>query len=205
MDTDEHRLVERTASAETLKSDLRFAMRRTLEKMTEEKRSQDSEKICEKIKEQRFFQEARSILFFASLPTEPDLWTLLKETLATNKMVALPCFDADNQRYHPRRVKDIHVEILSGKFGIREPAPTCIAMPLEDLDLVLVPGVAFDLRGHRLGRGKGFYDRMLQDFKGRKAGIAFDEQIVEAVPAEQSDVKMDFVLTPTRGLTPQGD
>jgi 5-formyltetrahydrofolate cyclo-ligase len=66
--------------------------------------------------------------------------------------------------------------------------------------LVIVPRLAFDAQGHRLGLGKGFYDRMLQDFRGKKAGIAFDEQIVDAVPAEKNDVKMDFVLTPTRCL-----
>jgi 5-formyltetrahydrofolate cyclo-ligase len=186
---------------EKLKSDLRLAMRQVLVKKSEEMRETDSARLCAKLKEQLFFQEARSILFFASLPEEePNLWTLLNETLAANKMVALPCFDADNQIYHPRQVKDIHVEILSGKFGIREPAPTCVALPLDDLDLVLVPGLAFDAQGHRLGRGKGFYDRMLKDFKGKKVGIAFDEQIVDAVPAEKNDVKMDFVLTPTRCL-----
>jgi 5-formyltetrahydrofolate cyclo-ligase len=186
---------------EKLKSDLRLAMRQAMAKKSEEMRETDSARLCAKLKEQAFFQNAGSILFFASLPEEePNLWTLLNETLAANKMVALPCFDADNQIYHPRQVKDIHVEILSGKFGIREPAPTCVALPLDDLDLVLVPGLAFDAQGHRLGRGKGFYDRMLQDFRGKKAGIAFDEQIVDAVPAEKNDVKMDFVLTPTRCL-----
>jgi 5-formyltetrahydrofolate cyclo-ligase len=186
---------------EKRKSDLRSAMRQAMGKKSAEMRETDSTRLCAKLKEQPFFQNAGSILFFASLPEEePDLWPLLNETLAANKMVALPCFDADNQKYHPRRVQDIHVEILSGQFGIREPAPTCIVLPLDDLDLVLVPGVAFDRHGHRLGRGKGFYDRMLQNFKGKKIGIAFDEQIVEEIPVENNDVKMDYVLTPTRCL-----
>lgn len=158
----------------------------------------DSEKLCANLRQQRFFQEAVSILFFAPLPEEPDLWPLLNETLATQKMAALPCFDADSQSYLTRRVRDIHVEILSGRFGIREPSSSCVAIPLEDLDLVLVPGVAFDANGHRLGRGKGFYDRLLENFGGKKIGIAFDEQIVEAVPSEKNDVRMDLILTPTR-------
>jgi 5-formyltetrahydrofolate cyclo-ligase len=115
-------------------------------------------------------------------------------------MVALPCFDPDNEIYHPRRVTDLRVEIMSGKFGIREPMETCVAIPPNDLDLVLVPGVAFGLDGHRLGRGKGYYDRLLENFTGRKIGVAFDEQIVDAVPSEQNDVRMDLVLTPTRCL-----
>jgi 5-formyltetrahydrofolate cyclo-ligase len=198
MNTDKHGLIAGGVPVEKLKSDLRSAMRRELKKMAKEKRLSDSGKLCAGLRQQDFFQNAASILFFAPLPEEPDLWPLLNETLATKKMIALPCFDDENQTYLPRHVKDIHVEIMSGKFGIREPAPTCVAIPLRDLDLVLVPGVAFDTNGHRLGRGKGFYDRLLQNFKGKKIGIAFDEQIVNAIPVEKNDVKVDLVFTPTR-------
>jgi len=64
--------------------------------------------------------------------------------------------------------------------------------------LILIPGIAFDLHGRRLGRGKGFYDRLLTEIRGVKCGIAFDEQIVEKIPVEPHDVRMDFILTPTR-------
>jgi 5-formyltetrahydrofolate cyclo-ligase len=181
-----------------MKSHLRLAMRGKLKEIPDDKRRLDSERLCEILKAQTFFRGASSILFFASLPEEPDLWPVLKETLAGKKLAALPCFDADNQAYRPRRITDIHVEILSGQFGIREPATTCVEIPLKDLDAVLVPGVAFDLSGHRLGRGKGFYDRLLENFTGKKIGIAFDEQMVEAVPTEENDVRMDFIVTPTR-------
>jgi 5-formyltetrahydrofolate cyclo-ligase len=188
--------------AQGAKAELRSQIRAAFKNISAEKRQSDSQQLCASLKAQSFFQNAVSILFFAPLPDEPDLWPLLNETLAGKKMVALPCFDEDNEAYHSRRVKDIHVEIMSGKFGIREPAPTCVAIPPDDLDLVLVPGVAFDADGRRLGRGKGFYDRLLKDFTGTKIGIAFDEQIVKAVPVENSDVKMDLVLTPTRCLKP---
>jgi 5-formyltetrahydrofolate cyclo-ligase len=120
--------------------------------------------------------------------------------LVIDKVVALPCFDADKQVYRSRRLKNVHVEIVSGQFGIREPAASCIEMPLDQLDLVLVPGVAFDLQGNRLGRGKGFYDRLLKDFRGTKAAIAFDEQMTAGVPVEKNDVRMDYVVTPTRSV-----
>jgi 5-formyltetrahydrofolate cyclo-ligase len=68
--------------------------------------------------------------------------------------------------------------------------------------LVLVPGVAFDLRGRRLGRGKGFYDRLLADAGGLKCGVAFDEQIVTEIPVEPHDVSVDCILTPTRWIQP---
>lgn len=183
------------------KSGLRKQINAIIKAIPPAKRQLDSEKLCAQLKQQPLFQTAKSILFFAPLPEEPDLWPLLNETLAGKKMVALPCFDADNQGYTPRHIQDIHVEILSGKFGIREPAPTCVAIPLADLDLVLVPGVAFGLDGHRLGRGKGFYDRLLEDFTGNKIGIAFDEQIVDKIPFEKNDVRMNLILTPTRWVT----
>ncbi|HLP77584.1 MAG TPA: 5-formyltetrahydrofolate cyclo-ligase, partial [Candidatus Paceibacterota bacterium] len=76
----------------------------------------------------------------------------------------------------------------------------CAPVSLNQLDLVLVPGVAFDACGRRLGRGKGFYDRLLADTRGIKCGVAFDEQIVTGIPVEPHDVLVDCILTPTRWI-----
>ncbi|HZT22676.1 MAG TPA: 5-formyltetrahydrofolate cyclo-ligase [Verrucomicrobiae bacterium] len=184
------------------KAALREKMLAVLKAIPPAQRQSDSEKICARLEQQEFFKTARAILFFAPLPEEANLWPLLPKALAAGKMAALPCFDAENQRYTPRRVSDLHVEILPGRFGIREPAPACLEIPPDDLDLVLVPGVAFDRHGRRLGRGKGFYDRLLQNTRVIKCAVAFDEQMVEAIPAEAHDVRMDFVVTPTQCLEP---
>jgi len=95
-------------------------------------------------------------------------------------------------------VQHPQTDVGPGQFGIREPKAGCPEIPLERVGLVLVPGVAFDLRGGRLGRGRGFYDRLLAQVQGTKCGVAFDEQIVEAVPTGKLDVQMDFILTPTQ-------
>ena len=76
--------------------------------------------------------------------------------------------------------------------------PDCEPAPLNRLDLVLVPGVAFDAQGRRLGRGKGFYDRLLAKVRGHKCGVAFDVQIVSGLPEEPHDVRVDSILTPSR-------
>jgi 5-formyltetrahydrofolate cyclo-ligase len=185
-------------SEQTTKSALRKQVSAVLKQLSPEKRKTDSEKIRSRLKEHASFREAKAVLFFAPLPEEVDLWPLLEETVKSGRVVALPCFDADKQVYKPRRVKNFHVEILSGQFGVLEPSIVCLEVPLDDLDLVLVPGVAFDLRGNRLGRGKGFYDRLLENYRGKKIGIAFHEQIVDAVPSGDLDVRMDVVLMPTR-------
>ena len=81
---------------------------------------------------------------------------------------------------------------------MREPASGCPEIPLEKFDLILVPGVAFDLSGNRLGRGKGFYDRILAEASGIKCGVCHDFQLLEKIPAEPHDAKVDFILTPAR-------
>jgi 5-formyltetrahydrofolate cyclo-ligase len=76
----------------------------------------------------------------------------------------------------------------------------CLAQPVNKLDLVLVPGVAFDLHGRRLGRGKGFYDQLLATVRGTTIGAAFEQQVVREVPVEPHDVYLNCILTPTRWL-----
>ena len=131
------------------------------------------------------------------MPDEVDVWPLLEETLAGGKMAALPRYDTLSNDYSARHVHHLQTEVEPGQFGIREPKAGCPEIPLERLALILVPGVAFDLRGGRLGRGRGFYDRLLPQIHGVKCGVAFDEQIVDAVPTGNHDVRMDFILTPT--------
>lgn len=188
---------EMTTALNEQKAALRKKVRSKLKNLLPETRQSDSEKLCAKLKEQSFWKSAVAVLFFAPLPEEIDLWPLVEESVKV-KIVTLPCFDSDKQLYTSHHIKNIHVEIMPGQFGIREPLAGSIEIPLAKLDLILVPGVAFDRRGHRLGRGKGFYDRLLEKFRGVKCGIAFDEQLVAAVPVEKLDVKMDFILTPTR-------
>lgn len=90
-------------------------------------------------------------------------------------------------------------ELVPGAFGILEPGGAQV-VPLAALELIVVPGVAFDLAGHRLGYGKGYYDRFLHERRGRLVGLCFDFQLVERLPAEAHDVRMDMVVTEERTL-----
>ena len=186
-------------SAANSKSELRQKIRAALKSLPPEKRALASAQLCAKLKEQSFFQSAASVLFFAPRPDEPDLWPLLEEALAAGKIAALPRFNPAGKNYVACRVQNLRSEIAPGEFGIREPAARCPEIPLSRLDLILVPGVAFDWHGGRLGRGKGFYDRLLAGTRGVKCGITCDGQMVNEVPAGPSDVRMNFILTPTRG------
>jgi 5-formyltetrahydrofolate cyclo-ligase len=187
-----------TENLNNQKMALRKEIRAALQKNSPAARADASAQIRTRLKEQPFWQNGASVLFFAPMLDEVDVWPLLEETLAGGKIATLPRFDSVSNDYLACRVKNPQTEIWPGQFGIREPKAGCAEIPLERLGLILVPGVAFDLRGGRLGRGRGFYDRLLPEIHGLKCGVAFDEQMVDAVPAGRLDVRMDFVLTPTR-------
>jgi len=186
------------SDVQNTKRQLRKIILAALKAMPPDKRAADSAGIRALLSQQPFWNAAGAILFFAPLPGEVDVWPLLAEALAAGKIAALPRFDSENNDYLACHVQNPQTEVGPGQFGIREPKTGCPEIPLERLGLILVPGVAFDLRGCRLGRGRGFYDRLLAGFHGIKCGVAFDEQMVEEVPTETLDVRMDFVLTPTQ-------
>ena len=153
---------------------------------------------------QTVWNKARAILFYAPLPEELDVWPLVTAALAAGKTVALPRFDSGINQYTACRVQNLAGDVVPGRFGIREPGGRCVAIRLDLLDLVLVPGVAFDLRGRRLGRGKGYYDQLLSGVHGATCGVAFDEQVVAEVPVEPHDARVCCLLTPTRWILLNG-
>jgi 5-formyltetrahydrofolate cyclo-ligase len=183
-----------------VKTGLRRKIRAALADIPPEKHAADSVKICARLRELAVWQNARTVLLFAPMQAEPDVWPLLAEALAARKIAALPRFNPAGKNYVAGRVQNLESEIVSGKFGIREPTDQCPEISPGRFDLILAPGVAFDRYGHRLGRGRGYYDRLLADVKGVKCGIAFDEQWVSNVPAGAADVRVDFIVTPTRGV-----
>lgn len=177
---------------------LREMIRTSLEKISPAVRAGESIDLCQRLKTQ--MPSAPTILFFAPLADELDVWPLLAESLALGTTCALPFFDAEKKTYGARALAKLSTDIVAGKFGVREPAAHCEEISLDQFDLVLVPGMAFDLTGNRLGRGRGFYDRLLVGISGIKCGIAYDFQLLEKIPAETHDAKVDFILTPSRSV-----
>ena len=189
-----------TAPLDSVKASLRELIRARLKDLPAAERVAASALLCARLQKQPAWAAAKSVLFFAPLPDELDLWQLLNEAIAAGKTVALPAFVPGTNSYTARQIIDPVRDIIAGQFSIREPVAACAEVPVNRLDLVLVPGVAFDARGGRLGRGKGFYDRLLADVRGIKCGVAFDEQIVDAVPVGPLDIRLNCILTPTRWI-----
>jgi 5-formyltetrahydrofolate cyclo-ligase len=177
------------------KADLRQKIRAALGKISLAVRLAESLDLCRRLEPQ--LQSAHTILFYAPLPDELDVWLLLEKLLAS-KICALPAFDAATQTYSARRVKNLETDIFTGKFGVSEPLANCEEIPLTRFDLVLVPGMAFDLHGNRLGRGQGFYDQILAKASGIKCGVSYDFQLLVEIPTEPHDAGVNFIFTPSR-------
>ena len=185
---------------ESLKQALRQEVKLRVAGMTEQVRFCGSESALQLLQRQPSWQAAKAVLFYAPLSSELDVWPLIGDALAQGKLVALPRFDAKTGQYTACRVADVKVDLESGRYGIREPRPGCEPVPLNRLDFVLVPGVAFDLHGRRVGRGRGYYDRLLAGVRGKTCGVAFDEQIVRQIPVGPHDSDVNCILTPTRWI-----
>lgn len=187
-----------SADIERVKSELRLLIRHKLGTLSPDARKAASQAICDRVTGLPLWMSAAGVMLFASMPDEPDVTSLLEDALAAKTLVALPRYAAIDQKYVAARVSNSSTDLAPGRFKVFEPGPTCPVVPLNRLDLMLVPGVAFDARGRRLGRGRGYYDRLLADFGGISCGIAFDEQIIECVPELPHDIRLNCILTPTR-------
>jgi len=146
------------------------------------------------------WKRSSRVLLFAPLPGEPD--PTLLEQYGDTRDFYFPRIEGGMLGLYRRRPESLW---SSGPYGLLEPDPkTWERGSSKEPDLALVPGLAFDPQGGRLGRGKGFYDRLLGDpcFQALKVGLAWSWQITDEVPAELHDVAMDLVVTEERIIRP---
>ena len=183
------------------KSALRRRMRDKLRAMTDSQRDDASIRARALLEAQAVWRRAGSVLFFAPLREELDIWALAEKALLSGKTVGLPRFEGKRNSYAACEIRDLNTDLSPGRFGIREAGASCGELSLNRLDLILVPGVAFDSQGRRLGRGNGFYDQLLTAVRGTTCGVAFDEQIEREIPVEPHDIFVDCILTPTRWIS----
>ncbi len=152
------------------------------------------------------FMASRAVLLTLPHKSEWDTRPVFDAALAAGKAVVLPRVNAGTRMLELHCVTDIEREVATGYRGIPEPTPASPRFSAEAIDWILVPGVAFDLTGRRLGYGGGFYDRLLSQVSEevpRVAG-AFELQVVPAVPAAPHDLKVDAIVTELRVLAMPG-
>jgi 5-formyltetrahydrofolate cyclo-ligase len=183
---------------QTQKAELRRRIRAILGGLAGEARLAGSRRACLSLQQQAVWRQAQTVLLYAPFGAELDVWPLVEAALVAGKTVALPRYLSERDGFVAGEIRNLAADVRPGRFGIREPAVSCATVELYLLDFVLVPGLAFDLHGRRLGRGKGFYDQLLRAVRGCTCGVAFDEQIVGEVPVKSHDVQLNCILTPTR-------
>ena len=172
------------------KKEIRRAIRELKRCVDMEWMLQASDAIMSKLELLDLFKIAETVLLYHALPDEVQTASFL-DRWGGNKKIVLPLVKGDDlilKRYDRSR-------IVSGYKGIPEPAEDALTVLPSEIDLAVIPGVAFDKDCNRLGRGKGFYDRLIPDLRCPLVGLGFDFQIVDQVPVEIFDRKLDMVIT----------
>lgn len=149
------------------------------------------------------FLEARIVLFYNAAPHEVPTTDMLKRAYAYHKIVVLPRFDPERLTIAPYKVDHPEKDLVVGARGVPEPNPArCKPVPIARIDIALIPGLAFDEKGGRIGTGVGYYDRFIPELPvtTRKVALAFEEQIVPQVPTEPHDKYIDIIITEKRTI-----
>ena len=165
----------------------------------------NSDIITDKLLNLDCIKNAKNIMLYLDFNNEVSTDSLIKKLLNLGKIVSSPITLKEERKLIPSQITDLKNGIQSGAYNIREPKPECPpAINIKDLDVVIVPAVAYDKNCYRLGYGGGFYDRFLENLRKDAVtiGIAFDLQIFDEVPKEAHDAQLDYIVTESRILTP---
>lgn len=181
------------------KKELRKAMNDRLHRLTAAEKAAASAAVCTRLAALPQYAQARRIMAFLNMPDEVSLDALIRQALAEGKEVYVPVC-VDKQHIEAARLDGLDQAVV-GAYGIRTAPAGSPRIPASDLDVIVVPGLAFDVQGHRLGHGAAYYDRFLAE-KGTAAAVAaaWDVQIVPAVPVEAHDIIMTDIVTDKQHL-----
>ena len=176
------------------KDELRQAMRARRRALSQEEQRRASLAVLERVRAFAPYREARSVMAYMACRGELDLSPVLLDALAQGKTLLLPRCEAPGIMT-ARRVTELS-QLAAGAYGLMEPAQCCAVFPPEEINLIFVPGTAFDALGGRLGQGGGYYDRFLARTGALRTGVCHDFALTACVPVQAHDVRMDCILTP---------
>ncbi len=178
-----------------LKAALRKEMLSRRDSLREEEKLSSSGLIEDSLFARPRFAEARTVAFYITKGNEVDTRRMISRAMEEGKEVLLPVTDHKITLFRFSSFDSL----VSGKYGIMEPKER--VPPSREPDVVVVPGVSFGLCMHRLGYGKGYYDRFLSTSSAYRIGVCFDFQVVERLPTHEDDERMDEIITDKRVIT----
>jgi 5-formyltetrahydrofolate cyclo-ligase len=164
----------------------------------EAERIAKSDKIKRRLFKERCFKNAKAIMFYVSKSYEVDTSCMIEEALKKGKRVIVPVTKPKEKQLIPSEIRYPDKDLAEGLFGIREPKKECIkTVDIKDIDMVVVPGVAFDNKGNRIGHGQGYFDRFLRHLpkKTPAIGLAFKLQLVRRIKVLPWDIPVTKVIT----------
>lgn len=173
-------------------------MLKARDSLPKENQEKMSEIIQTKVLNLYEFVSATTVAAYHPIGSEVGTQKILSLVLNLNKHLLLPRVEDENKIIFAE-VKDLENDLQVGKYNIMEPKSYC--MKVDKMDLVLVPGIAWDESGHRLGYGKGYYDRYLANIQTKSIGLAYDLQVLENIPHEKNDFRVNMIITEKRVLT----
>ncbi len=179
------------------KGSLRQQFLELLKKQENTETEAKSRQIQKKLFSLEAFKKAKTILFYVSLPGEVNTFEMIIKAFEMNKRICVPVMVRDQRQMIPTLINTL-ADLEKGSYGILEPRmDSSLQVPLEELDMVIVPGVAFDKSNNRLGRGVGYYDRFLCRLPKSVTtiGLAFDVQLTENLPIEEHDVPLSSIIS----------
>lgn len=176
-------------------------MKKEIRKTIKEKRSaMDKAEVAQKSAAaaqmfllSEFYKSARQFMLYMPLGNETDTSEIMKAAFQDGKSVVLPVTDEKSDRITPCLITE-ETEFIAGAFSVREPAEWKEA-DMSKTDVIIVPGIAFDRSGARVGFGKGCYDMLLKSSPSVKVGFCYGFQICDEIPFEEHDIKMDYLVT----------
>jgi 5-formyltetrahydrofolate cyclo-ligase len=179
-----------------MKRELRDRFRTTLAALSREEIEAKSNAAAQNLFESKAYQNANTLMVFVSLSSEIDTTPIVLRAWQDRKRVLVPRLSWQQRRILPIETRSLTDAINGPRFGIHE-ASSGPPAPIGTIDLVLVPGLAFDKYGNRLGRGRGFYDRFLasSEFNGLACALAFEEQVTESLPVSPHDRPVHMLVT----------
>lgn len=179
------------------KDELRTEARARLRSLSPGERARASREIAERVLSMPEIADARVLLLYASLLTEVATDEIAAAARARGAVVTYPRCLAETREMVIHQVDELDALREGGSYGIREPALECPIVRLEEIDAALVPGLAWDRTGGRLGRGAGYYDRLFERraWRGARIGLFFAHQEVPAVPVDPWDARLHAIVT----------
>jgi 5-formyltetrahydrofolate cyclo-ligase len=183
------------------KQEIRDQMALRMQALSPEQVNDKAKAIENRLFEFANFLESRIVLLYSPAPGEVDTASILRRSFMYNKIIVLPAFDPENRKAQLFKVDDIEKDLVQGPRGNFEPNPKrCKPVPLDCLDIAIIPGLAMDEKGGRVGVGKGHYDLLIPELPitTRKVGLIFETLILPSVPMESHDKHVDIVVTEDR-------